>query len=228
MFWSSLFRAGLCALSWDITLQIHFKPETKAVYKDSTTAICRKLSSQLSASQEEVLVAAILQLSATAGSRYWKTSSVRGRHTLWGDAFSSLRVKPCPLLLPASSCWEKQSRSEVTLCHSIRNPQINHCSYWASGTASFLDQSSSLHILILNFPACHKPDQPSFLFLVSFSFSYICLPDLKSSVCLCSWETREEFGQLRAGCLLGGLPIWSLSEQVAQPTSVFWGDAWPC
>lgn len=45
--WDSLFRASPYTLSWHIIPQIHLKPEAEAVYKDSITTICRKLSSQL-------------------------------------------------------------------------------------------------------------------------------------------------------------------------------------
>lgn len=50
VFWDSLFRASPYTLSWHIIPQIHLKPVAEAVYKDSITITCRKLSSQLSTS----------------------------------------------------------------------------------------------------------------------------------------------------------------------------------
>lgn len=50
VFQDSLFRASLYTLSWHIIPKIHLKSEAEAVYKDSITIICSKLSSQLSTS----------------------------------------------------------------------------------------------------------------------------------------------------------------------------------
>lgn len=77
----------------------------------------------------EKVFAAILQPSATAGSQYLKNKRCKRQTHPIGGHISSLRVKACPLLLPASSGWEKQSQSEVILFRGISNPQINQCSY---------------------------------------------------------------------------------------------------
>lgn len=196
VFWNSLFRADPCTLSWDIILQNHLKPEAEAVYKDSTTIPCRKLSSQPSVSQlngyqrkpPRLLPSSshLLQL----GVRIENKRCQRQTHPMGGH-ISSLRVKACPLLLPASSCWEKQSQSEVILFRGIKqspNKSVFLLSFWHSPLpwSKQLPPYSGPQFFCL----LHKPDQPSFLFLVSFGFSYICLPDLKSSVrLLCCWET---------------------------------------
>lgn len=107
-----------------------------------------------------------------------------------GGCISRLRVKACPLLLPASSRWEKQSQSEVILSWYKQSPNksVFLLSFWHR-TPPWSKQLPPYSGSQFFYPL-HKPDQPSFLFLVSFSFSYICLPDLKSSVCLlCCWQT---------------------------------------
>ena len=174
---------------------------------------------------EKVIAAtAILQPSAATGSQPLKMSPVRGRHTLRGGCISSLRVKACPLLLPASSCWEKQSQSEVILFRGISNPQINQCSYWAPGTAHFLDHSGFLHTLVPSFSACYINQINLVLASATSAYQIWCL--------LCACCAVEKLVKSLTGsgarCLLGGLPIWSLSEQVAQPTLVSRGDAWTC
>lgn len=196
VFWNNLFIAGPCSLSWDIIPQIHSKPEAEAVYKDSTTIICTKLSSQLSTSQlngwqgksSQLLPSSshLLQLGVST----WKQALSEADTPYGGTHFQSqskgLPTAPPNLLLLGktipkwsySLSWYKQSPNKSVFLLSFWHSPLP----WSKQLPPYSGPQS--------FCLLHKPDQPSFSFLVSFSFSYICLPDLKSSVCLlCCWET---------------------------------------
>lgn len=231
MFWNSLFTAGLCTLSWDIILQTHLKPEAEGLYKVSTTIICvENLAvnyqhfSSMDARESSLGCchppAICNSWESVLKNKQSEADTPYGGGKHFQSQSKGLPTAPPSLLLLGktipkwsySLSWYKQSPNKSVLLLSFWHSPLP----WSKQLPPYTGPQF--------FCLLHKPDQPSFFFLVSFSFSYICPPDLKSSVCC--WETSLELDRFRARCLLGGLPIWSLSEQVAQPTLVFWGDAW--
>lgn len=153
VFQDSLIRASLYTFSWHIIPKIHLKSEAEAVYKDSITIICSKLSSQLSTSplngcqrKSSRLLPSSSHLQQL-GVSTWK-QALSEAATPYRGCISRLRVNACPLLLPASSRWEKQSQSEVILSWYKQSP--NKAVFLLS-TTHVLDQSSFLHTLVPSF-----------------------------------------------------------------------------
>lgn len=158
MFWDSLFRASPCTLSWHIIPQIHLKSEAESI-KIALTIICRKQQPTLNISTKRMSEKVIRLLPSSShlqqlGVSTWKQALSEADTPYRGMHFQA-QSKGLPLLLPASSRWEKQSQSEVILSWYKQSPNKSvfllsfwhHTPPWSTQLPPYSGSSFSTHYI---------------------------------------------------------------------------------